>query len=154
VLTADTHRYILTTARRLRPLVEQDKPAPSERTAPRVEFPVSSDCSPNAEVFSDSLRTMAIGMVDRMHVAEEFVTVARAVRNRIAKTYIYLSVPRGMRHAMLRAALKRHASNRQTYRLVMGEHPFPSEEMIGRAILGTQADRDSLLRHVDALQGG
>lgn len=68
--------------------------------------------------------------------------------------YIYLSVPRRLRRGLLYAAAKRHAANRNTYRMVMGEHPFPSEEMIGRAILGTQADRDRLLRHVDELQAG
>lgn len=92
--------------------------------------------------------------VDRLHVSEPFRTVARSIRSLITKQYIYLSVPRALRRGLLYAAAKRHAANRDTYRMVMGEHPFPSEEMIGRALLGTAADRERLLRHVDALQGG
>ncbi len=175
VLTHDTHRHILTTARRLRPLVDQPKPAPVKpklMAYPDPELirhpglkPLPCICAQPNEVarvinsgdileLDEPHHQLIRSVVDRLHVAEPFRTVARAIRRRITMQYIYLTVPRGLRRGLLLVAAQRHAANRQTYRLVMGEHPFPSEEMIGRAILGTQADRDSLLRHVDALQGG
>jgi hypothetical protein len=175
VLTHDTHRHILTTARRLRPLVEQPKPAPVKPTLadypdpdlirhPQLKPMACVNAQPNELVkrvrSSDILeldepheRWMRT-RVDRLHVSEPFRTVAQSIRRLITSRYRYLSVPRALRRGLLYAAAKRHAANRQTYRMVMGEHPFPTEEMIGRAILGTQADRDRLLRHVDALQGG
>ena len=176
VLTADTHRYILTTARRLRPMVDVAKPAPAQRELvayPDPDLirhpglkPMPSICAqPIGGMFNrmtwragDTLlldeaheRWMRT-RVDRLHVSEPLRTVARSIRSLITRQYIYLSVPRALRRGLLYAAAKRHAANRDTYRMVMGEHPFPSEEMIGRAILGTDADRERLLRHVDALQ--
>ena len=176
--TLDTGRDLYRTARQLRPLVEADKPAPVKREL--VEYPdpdmirhpglkpMSSICAQPIggvinritwrggdiveldEAHERWMRTR----VDRWHVSEPFRTVARSIRGLITQQYRYLSVPRALRRGLLYAAAKRLAANRDTYRMVMGEHPFPSEEMIGRAILGTQADRDRLLRHVDALQGG
>lgn len=177
-VTADTGKVILRTAAKLRPLVDVAKPAPATRELvayPDPDMirhpglkPMSSICAQPIggvvnritwragdiveldEAHARWMRTR----VDRLHVSEPFRTVARSIRSLITRQYTYLSVPRALRRGLLYAAAKRHAANRDTYRMVMGEHPFPSEEMIGRAILGTQADRDRLLRHVDALQAG
>ena len=177
-VTADTGKVIRRTAAKLRPLVDVAKPAPARRELvayPDPDMirhpglkPMSSICAQPIggmlnrvtwragdiveldEAHERWMRTR----VDRLHVAEPFRTVARSIRSLITMQYRYLSVPRALRRGLLYAAAKRHAANRQTYRMVMGEHPFPSEEMIGRAILGTQADRDRLLRHVNALQAG
>jgi hypothetical protein len=174
-VTADTGKVIYRTAAKLRPLVEQDKPAPVKRELvayPDPELirhpglkPLPCICAQPNEVarvinsgnileLDEPHHQLIRSVVDRLHVAKPFRTVARAIRRRITMQYIYLSVPRRLRRGLLYAAAKRHAANRNTYRMVMGEHPFPSEEMIGRAILGTQADRDRLLRHVDELQAG
>lgn len=178
VLTADTNRYILTTARRLRPLVEQPKPAKSRelslrshrqyedhdgiRTAVYIDNPqpvrgvisnVSNGPITMVGVF-DGWDRIVRCTVDRIHVAESWRVVAWAIRHRIREMYRPSSLPRALRRGLLYAAAKRHAANRDTYRMVMGQHPFPSEEMIGRAILGTDADRERLLRHVDELRAG
>ena len=175
-VTADTGKTIYRTAAKLRPMVDVEKPAPVKRELvayPDPDLirhpglkPMPSICAqPIGGMFNrmtwragDTLlldeaheRWMRT-RVDRLHVSEPLRTVARSIRSLITRQYIYLSVPRALRRGLLYAAAKRHAANRDTYRMVMGEHPFPSEEMIGRAILGTDADRERLLRHVDALQ--
>jgi hypothetical protein len=177
-VTADTGKVILRTAAKLRPMVDVAKPAPAKRELvayPDPDMirhpglkPMSSICAQPIggvvnritwragdiveldEAHARWVRTR----VDRLHVSEPLRTVARSIRSLITMQYRYLSVPRALRRGLLYAAAKRHAANRNTYRMVMGEHPFPSEEMIGRAILGTQADRDRLLRHVDELRAG
>lgn len=166
--TLDTGRDLYRTAAKLRPLVDADKPAPVKRELvsftlpegyvdvklvnpmPLREVVTTIGNGPIELVSADMVR----GVVDRLHVAETFRTVAAAIRRKLSRQYIYLSIPRSIRRGYLYAAAKRHAVNRNTYRMVMGEHPFPSEEMLGRAILGSAADRERLLRHVDALQGG
>lgn len=177
-ITADTGKTIYRTAAKLRPLVEAAKPAPAKREL--VDYPDPDmirhpglkpmsrvAATPIAGMFNritgpsgdivhldDAHANLVRSIVDRIHVAEPFRTVADAVRRKITKQYRYLSVPRALRRGLLYAAAKRHAANRDTYRMVMGEHPFPSEEMIGRAILGSAADRERLLRHVDELRAG
>jgi hypothetical protein len=174
-VTADTGKVIYRTAAKLRPLVDVAKPAPAKREL--VEYPdpdmirhpglkpMSSYCAqPNELVkrlwagdiveLDEAHAKLVRSIVDRLHVAEPFRTVADAIRRQIVKQYRYLSVPRALRRGLLYAAAKRHAANRDTYRMVMGQHPFPSEEMIGRAILGSAADRERLLRHVDELRAG
>lgn len=177
-VTADTGKVIYRTAAKLRPMVEADKPAPVKRELVAYPDPDlirhpglkpmssikaqpiggiinritwrSADIVELDEAHTNWMRTR----VDRLHVAEPFRTVARSIRSLITRQYIYLSVPRALRRGLLYAAAKRHAANRDTYRMVMGQHPFPSEEMIGRAMLGTAADRERLLRHVDELRAG
>lgn len=174
-ITIDTHQRIYRTAAKLRPLVDVAKPAPVKREL--VEYPDPDmirhpglkpmsciKCQPNAVVkrvrsadiveLDEAHERWMRTRVDRLHVAEPFRTVARSIRSLITRQYRYLSVPRALRRGLLFAAAQRHAANRDTYRMVMGEHPFPSEEMIGRAILGSAADRERLLRHVDELRAG
>lgn len=175
-VTADTGKVIMRTAAKLRPLVDAAKPAPVKRELvayPDPDMirhpglkPMSSICAQPIGGVANRITWRAGDIVeldeaharwmrtrvDRLHVSEPLRTVARSIRSLITMQYRYLSVPRALRRGLLYAAAKRHAANRNTYRMVMGEHPFPSEEMIGRAILGTQADRDRLLRHVDALR--
>ena len=174
-LNSVTQRRIYRTAAKLRPMVDADKPAPAKRELvayPDPELvrhpglnPMSCICAqPNEVVKSvrsgdileldDAHTKLVRSIVDRIHVAETFRTVAAAIRRKITRQYRYLSVPRALRRGLLYAAAKRHAANRNTYRMVMGDHPFPSEEMIGRAILGSAADRERLLRHVDELRAG
>lgn len=173
-VTADTGKVILRTAAKLRPLVDVAKPAPVKRelvaypdpdgirTAVYIDNPqpvrgmianVSNGPIVMVGVF-DGFDRIVRTAVDRVHVAESWRVVAWAIRHRIREMYRPSSLPRALRRGLLYAAAKRHAANRQTYRMVMGEAPFPTEEMIGRAILGTQADRDRLLRHVDELRAG
>ena len=177
-VTADTGKVIMRTAAKLRPMVDVAKPAPVKRELVAYPDP-DMNRHPGLKPMS-SINAQPIGgvanritwragdiveldeahtrwmrtRVDRLHVSEPFRTVARSIRSLIARQYIYLSVPRALRRGLLYAAAKRHAANRQTYRMVMGEAPFPTEEMIGRAMLGTDADRERLLRHVDALRAG
>lgn len=177
-ITIDTHQRIYRTAAKLRPLVDVAKPAPVKRELvayPDPDMIRHPGLKPMSSIVAQPIGGMLNRItwragdiveldeaharwmrtrVDRLHVSEPFRTVARSIRSLITKQYIYLSVPRALRRGLLYAAAKRHAANRDTYRMVMGEHPFPSEEMIGRALLGTAADRERLLRHVDALQGG
>jgi hypothetical protein len=177
-VTLDTRREIYRTAAKLRPMVEADKPAKSRelslrsqrqyedpdgiRTAVYIDNPqpvrgMISNVSNGPIVMVgafDGFDRIVRTAVDRVHVAESWRVVAWAIRHRIREMYRPSSLPRALRRGLLYAAAKRHAANRNTYRMVMGEAPFPTEEMIGRAILGTQADRDRLLRHVDELQAG
>jgi hypothetical protein len=177
-VTADTGKVILRTAAKLRPMVDVAKPAPVKRELvaypdpDMIRHPGLKPMSMMAAMPIDGMLNRITGVkgdivhldeaherwmrtrVDRLHVSEPFRTVARSIRSLITMQYRYLSVPRALRRGLLYAAAKRHAANRQTYRMVMGEAPFPTEEMIGRAILGTQADRDRLLRHVDELRAG
>lgn len=174
-LNSVTQRRLYRTAAKLRPMVDVAKPAPAKREL--VEYPDPDmirhpglkpmsciKCQPNAVVkrvrsadiveLDEAHERWMRTRVDRLHVAEPFRTVARSIRSLITRQYRYLSVPRALRRGLLYAAAKRHAANRNTYRMAMGEHPFPSEEMIGRAILGSAADRERLLRHVDELRAG
>lgn len=167
-VTADTGKVIYRTAAKLRPMVDAPRPAPVKRE--RVSFTLPEGYVDVKLVNPMPLRgvvtaigngpidlvsaDMVRGVVDRLHVAEPLRTVAAAIRRKLSRQYIYLSIPRSIRRGYLYAAAKRHAVNRNTYRMVMGEHPFPSEEMIGRAILGSSADRERLLRHVDELRAG
>lgn len=178
-MTQDTGRVIKATAARLRPMVEAaprpprlrelslrsyreyDDPA-GIRTGVMVERPqpipgiVSRVGNGDIVAVSafDGFHRIVRTAVDRLHVSEPWRVVAWAVRHRIRECYRYLSVPRSLRRGMLYEAAKRHAYNRQTYRAIMGTAPFPTEEMIGRAIMGTDADRAALLRHADRLAAG
>lgn len=174
-VTIDTHKDIYRTAAKLRPLVDEQKPAPVKPSLvaypdpdlirhPMLKPMSCINAQPNEVVkrvrsadlleLDDAHRNLVRYNIDRLHVAEPFRTVAAAIRRMITRQYIYLSVPRALRRGLLFAAAQRHAHNRNTYRMVMGQHPFPSEEMIGRAVLGTDADRERLLRHVDELRAG
>lgn len=167
-LNSVTQRRLYRTAAKLRPMVDADKPAPVKRE--RVAFKLPEGYIEVKLVNPMPLRgvvtkigngpidlvsaDMVRGVVDRLHVAEPFRTVAAAIRRKLASRHIYMSIPRSIRRGYLYAAAKRHAVNRNTYRMVTGDHPSPSEEMIGRAILGSAADRERLLRHVDELRAG
>jgi hypothetical protein len=87
----------------------------------------------------------------RVHVAETFPAAYRRVRAALARSVVIRSIPAAMRRGIAQAVAEIHAGNLATYRMVMRQPPFPTEEMIGRAILGTDADRERLLRHADAL---
>lgn len=177
-ITTDTNKVIYRTAAKLRPLVDVAKPAPAKRELvayPDPDMIRHPGLKPMSSIVAQPIGGMLNRItwragdlveldeaharwmrtrVDRLHVSEPFRTVARSIRSLITKQYIYLSVPRALRRGLLYAAASRHAANRDTYRMVMGQHPFPSEEMIGRAMLGTAADRERLLRHVDELRAG
>jgi len=174
-VTQDTGRVIKATAARLRPMpgspeaaaVAARKPAADRK--PRAYTGIAGDILafvPPVPGMAETIGAAPVAMltvanadfvgriVGAAHVAETFLAVARRVRQRIGRAFVWQTIPRALRRGLLHAAASRHAANRRTYREIMGTAPFPTEEMIGRAILGTDADRAALLRHADRLAAG
>jgi len=73
------------------------------------------------------------GIVDRCHVAESLLTVARRVRQRMGR-HGTRKLPVPMRRGLWQAAAAGHADNRATYREVMGHAPLPTERMVTEAV--------------------
>lgn len=73
------------------------------------------------------------GIVDRCHVAESLLTVARRVRQRMGR-HGTRRLPVPMRRGLWQAVAQMHADNRQTYLAVMGRAPLPSERMVADAV--------------------
>ncbi|NBU41970.1 MAG: hypothetical protein EBS51_14460 [Planctomycetia bacterium] len=88
--------------------------------------PIQQMSEPNR----DSIRRI----VDRVHVAEPFAVVARAVRRRIGSMVIWNTIPRAMRRGILYEAATRHAAGRRMYRVAMGHDPLPSPRMVADAV--------------------
>jgi hypothetical protein len=159
--THDTDRAVLATAAKLRPLpgtaladAERERlaaaaarravaNAPRPFTGPVGEATVdavpvpgilarvgSSPVSALSEANRDTIRRI----VDRVHVAEAFPVVARAVRRRIAEMVIFRSIPRCLRRGILYEAAARHGAGRRMYRAAMGHDPLPSERMVAEAV--------------------
>jgi hypothetical protein len=166
--THDTRREVTATAARLRPLPGQE-PAPrvAVRRQPKVyrstHTPVLApphavpgmigrvNAARSIENLSRVNREAVARHLGRVHVAETFPAAYRRVRAALARSVVIRSIPAAMRRGIAQAVAEIHAGNLATYRMVMRQPPFPTEEMIGRAILGTDADRERLLRHADAL---
>jgi len=78
---------------------------------------------------SEANRDTIRRIVDRVHVAEAFPVVARAVRRRIAEMVIFRTIPRALRRGILY-----EAAGRRMYRAAMGHAPLPSERMVAEAV--------------------
>jgi len=156
--THDTRREVKATAARLRPVPgtpDHDRerarkaaaaatvraPRPfagpvGEATVDAVPVPGilarvgSSPVSALSEANRDTIRRI----VDRVHVAEAFPVVARAVRRRIAAQVIFRTIPRALRRGILYEAAARHGAGRRMYRAAMGHAPLPSERMVAEAV--------------------
>jgi hypothetical protein len=169
--THDTRREVTATAARLRPLPGQEpaprayaRRQPKEYRSTHTPVLVPPAAVPgmigrvNAARLIESLSQRNRAAVARhlggIHVAETFTAAYRRVRAALSRSVVIRSIPPAMRRGIAQAVAEIHAGNRATYRMVMRQPPFPTEEMIGRAILGTDSDRERLLRHADSLAAG
>lgn len=71
--------------------------------------------------------------VDRAHVAESLLAVARRVVRSMGR-HGTRRLPVPLRRGLWQAVAMIHADNRATYRAVMGHAPLPSEEMVAAAV--------------------
>jgi hypothetical protein len=156
-LTQDTGREIRATAARLRPMPGTAAAVAENRrrlaaAAARQPRPYAGDpgnecvaAGPVPEMLgvisaapvlrmSEPNRDTIRRIVDRVHVAEPFATVARAVRRRLGSQIIWQTIPRQLRRGILYAAAERHAAGRRMYRVAMRHDPLPSERMIADAV--------------------
>lgn len=149
-LTHDTRREIRATAARLRPLVAarpaatvQAAPEPADwsgptgdRWLPLVRVPGLLDRVRDGRVLSLSSANAAgvCRIVDREHVGEGMLRVARVVRATIGRSTRWRSIPRDLRRGVLFAAACRHWRNRETYTAVMGHAPLPSPRSVAEAV--------------------
>lgn len=155
-VTHDTRREIEATAARLRPVPgtvgaereaarkaaavkRQPRPYsgdPGEATVEPVpvrgmldrigQGPVLALSAPNR----DTIRRI----VDGVHVAEPFATVARRVRSRIGSMVQWSTIPRALRRGILYEAARRHEAGRRMYCAVMRHDPLPSPAMVADAV--------------------
>jgi hypothetical protein len=156
-LTGDTGREVRATAARLRPMPGTVEAVAENRrrvaaAAARQPRPYTGD--PGAECvdarpvpemlgvigtspvlrMSEPNRDTIRRIVDRVHVAEPFAAVARAVRRRLGAQITWQTIPRELRRGILYAAAERHAAGRRMYRVAMGHDPLPSERMVADAV--------------------
>jgi hypothetical protein len=73
------------------------------------------------------------GIVDRVHVAESLLAVARRVRQRMGR-HGTRRLPVPLRRGLWQAAAEMHGGNRDTYRAVMRHDPLPSPRMVAEAV--------------------
>jgi hypothetical protein len=73
------------------------------------------------------------GIVDRVHVAESLLAVARRVRQRMGR-HGTRKLPVPLRRGLWQAAAEMHSGNRSTYCAVMGHDPLPTERMVAEAV--------------------
>lgn len=156
-LTHDTRREVTATAARLRPLPGTPEATAQSRrrvaaAAARQPRPYTGD--PGADAvearpvpemlgvigtspvlrMSEPNRDTIRRIVDRVHVAEPFAAVARAVRRRLGAQITWQTIPRELRRGILYAAAERHAAGRRMYRVAMGHDPLPSPRMVADAV--------------------
>ena len=72
-------------------------------------------------------------IVDRCHVAESLLHVARQIHRAMGR-HATRRLPVPMRRGIWQAAAAAHAYNRSEYRAVMGHAPLPSERMVTEAV--------------------
>lgn len=72
-------------------------------------------------------------IVNRCHVAEGLLAVAREVSRRMGR-HGTRRLPVPLRRGLWQAAAAMHAENRAEYRAVMGHAPLPSERMVAEAV--------------------
>lgn len=74
----------------------------------------------------------ATRLVERRHVAEPLLTVARAVARSMGGSARRMPVP--LRRGLWQTVARLHAANRAQYREVMGHDPLPSPGMVADAV--------------------
>jgi hypothetical protein len=149
-MTQDTGRTIKATAARLRPMVEARRQPAAPAAAPEPaawDGPVGDRWLPAVPVpgllsrgtrrvlqLSPANAAGVCRIVDREHVAEGMMRIARVVRASIGRSVRWQTIPRDLRRGVLFAAACRHHTNRETYRAVMGHDPLPSPRAVAEAV--------------------
>lgn len=149
--TLDTGRTIIASPARLRAVAPASRPTPVQKPAgepvawdgptgdswlPLVAVPGLLPRCGSGRVLrlSHANHAMVCRVVDREHVAEGMMRVARVVRAAIGRHVQWQTIPRDLRRGVLFAAACRHWKNRETYRAVMGHAPLPSPRAIAEAV--------------------
>lgn len=153
-VTQDTRREIKATAARLRqiaPQAAQRRPEPAPGPSP---VPAAWDGHPGdawlplvqvgdllprrgrGQVLRLSVANHAFVrmVVDREHVAEGMMRIARVVRAAIGQRIQWRTIPSDLRRGILFTAACIHHGNRETYTAVMGHAPLPSPRAIAEAV--------------------
>ena len=153
-LTQDTAREIKATAARLRPLVEVSRPAAATRPVEPSPMPAAWDGHPGDAWLplvavpgllpsrgtgrvlrlSQANHAFVRRIVDREHVAEGMMRIARVVRAAIGRNVQWRTIPRDLRRGILFTAACIHFGNRERYTAVMGHAPLPSPRAIAEAV--------------------
>lgn len=151
-LTGDTGRRITVTAARLRPLVESPRPDAVAKPAAAgpVDFagPAGSEWLPLVRVpgllprggegrvlrLSSANHAFVRRIVDREHVAESMLRIARVVRAAVGQRVRWASISRDLRRGILFTAACVHFGNRERYTAVMGHAPLPSPRAVAEAV--------------------
>ena len=153
-LTQDTAREIKATAARLRPLVEASRPAAAPRPVEPSPMPAAWDGHPGDAWLplvavpgllpsrgegrvlrlSQANHAFVRRIVDREHVAEGMMRIARVVRAAIGRNVQWRTIPRDLRRGILFTAACIHFGNRERYTAVMGHAPLPSPRAIAEAV--------------------
>ena len=153
-LTQDTAREIKATAARLRPLVEVSRPAAAPRPVEPSPMPAAWDGHPGDAWLplvavpgllpsrgtgrvlrlSQANHAFVRRIVDREHVAEGMMRIARVVRAAIGRNVQWRTIPRDLRRGILFTAACIHFGNRERYTAVMGHAPLPSPRAIAEAV--------------------
>jgi hypothetical protein len=153
-MTQDTNREIKATAARLRPLVAASRPAAAPRPVEPSPVPAAWDGHPGDAWLplvavpgllpsrgagrvlrlSQANHAFVRRVVDREHVAEGMMRIARVVRASIAARTQWRTIPRDLRRGILFTAACIHHGNRETYTAVMGHAPLPSPRSIAEAV--------------------
>jgi hypothetical protein len=152
-LTGDTGREVRATAARLRPLVEPRRPAPEapvepspvpapweghpgDQWLPLVPVPGLLPSRGTGRVLRLSKANHAFvrRLVDREHVGEGMMRIARVVRAGIGSHVQWRTIPRDLRRGVLLTAACIHHANRERYTAVMGHAPLPSPRSVAEAV--------------------
>ena len=152
-MTQDTQREIKATAARLRPLVAAARPAAAPQAVAPSAVPAAWDGHPgdawlplvavpgllpsrgDGRVLrlSQANHAFVRRVVNREHVAEGMMRIARVVRASIAARIQWRTIPRALRRGILFTAACIHFGNRERYTAVMGHAPLPSPRAIAEA---------------------
>lgn len=152
--TGDTGREIKATAARLRPLVAASRPAAAQRPVEPSPVPAAWNGHPGDAWLplvavpgllpsrgegrvlrlSQANHAFVRRIVDREHVAEGMMRIARVVRAAIGQRIQWRTIPRDLRRGILFTAACIHFGNRERYTAVMGHAPLPSPRAIAEAV--------------------
>ena len=150
--TLDTGRTIIASPARLRPVVAP--PAPATRPVAPSPVPTAWDGHPGDEWLplvtvpgllpsrgqgrvlrlSQANHAFVRRLVDREHVGEGMLRIARVVRAAIGRHIQWRTIPRDLRRGVLFTAACIHFGNRERYTAVTGHAPLPSERMVAEAV--------------------
>ena len=153
-ITLDTNRSIVASAARIRPIVAppavkivrppvEPSPVPAawdghpgDSWLPLVPVPGLLPRRGEGRVLrlSQANHAFVRRIVDREHVAEGMMRIARVVRAAIACRVQWRTIPRDLRRGILFTAACIHHGNRETYTAVMGHAPLPSPRAVAEAV--------------------